>query len=129
MFLWNIHETYEFMFIFGNWVILGRLLLENWGSCVGPRRSAASVSQGPGMRMRGSRGEGLTRAGQWLSKYGNIYGRWLSSVSMGEIYGIFLQSLPGRPCMRTVPGRLGGDSTCARDHRALCVSVPRPTGP
>ena len=24
------------------------------------------------------------------------------------------------------PGQRGADSTCARDHRALCVSVPRP---
>ena len=57
MFLWNIHETYELVFIFGNWVSLGRFLLKNWG-CVGPRRSAASCRGDRGCACGAAAGRG-----------------------------------------------------------------------
>ena len=38
----------------------------------------------------------VLRMGSELSKYWNIYCRWAASVSIGKIYGIFLQTLSTR---------------------------------
>ena len=100
-----------------------------------PANDASATRDGQG-RGRG-RGQGLTRVCQWLCKYGNIYGRWFPSVSIGRIYGIFWPTLSDRAAARgqgTAGNELqpvaesGDDAPASRRLRSLragCQAITR----